>query len=805
MTSDSPVPNPELMTGEFMVESQPAAPSPELHPLSPAEQQLLEAISLPEELQEELHGQFQACIAKTVDSFVNPSDKETIASAASIIEWEWFAKRGDPLPDGIVIAKNLQLLPRAERLVAPVARARVFLDNVVLHDLERHRFSLLLQQGFDDEVRQSLVALAKESDIYKLLETIASDIPQPADTPLSPATRMIREAQIEQDVRMRHGLSIDEPLQPHPNAQRDLHRGTLQLDDETERRRVQRQQDGRSRLMAFLIDHFNAADTISYTARQPFPTLTSLYRDGEDIFGCDIDGNAVLISGDELFEFSIKVTQQYDPGHPLDYYSGRYSIIFNLVHELLKPESANLTIQEVLDASIHTCDLIDFYGARGGVSPEVLWHLRGTESEMVATPMRPGGNAMWHYPTQRSAISVVDRERAAFSEKNFVGMASGKLLNDAAYHLILDGNMAQTTYPSMVEDPDLVISTTKYIDGYPFVPGFELVAKHKQDHQIIYAYRQVEVDPYKGSAAVTIEPHNIEAVIEMCESIGFTDLATRLRSADAVSLADLATFTRQASDYTYDIKYDNPKTKNDTYTLDAWASLIDENGRLQVQCTGASAFLEMILGIALPGSNTSILAGKQIQPYGLINSAGHAQTVVTHMGEQYILDATPSLPGEVSRIGDSAEEIFNRQSTAERRHSADSCRADKLDETTDVELEIIDHTNTGRQAAAQQRMASAPDRIRRLAKAHFNLAVNSPDNQLYKALISLKPGADPLRRVMEVVIRNERGQDVATDITRVGQYLTSLATAEAGTARRMGIPQYSSAFLNNLQNALADI
>lgn len=795
---------------------------PEMPDLTPAEQQVLEAITLPENHQKRLHQQFQAAISEEVETCIDPGDADLIKTVASIIEWEWFAQRGDSLPDGIVMNTNGELIPRTKYAAANVVRVRHHLEVSVLESTSKYREGLMDALDMDSKIREAFAAIGRESEIYRVLHAIASDTPESEDMPLPLARRMIREAQIEDDVRRRHSLAPSDTLGLHPNAHREFNKGVCRLDDETEKRKTLQTLDGRERLLAFLVDEYN-----EYDDDPGVPLITSFYlNENGDICGRGIDGEEVYIGGGALHDFSYCMSESISKPNRLESIADSEFIPAYLLTNLLDPEKLSQPVLKVLYESAYGFSPADVR-IGGDIVAEVLTYIRGVQSDIVGRlPYEDGTGPTWVKTSENPSIEVHDLQGLKKEQNTIIGLTRGKAYL-AANHLVMGGNPRQSEYPQTADDYDIRIELGgssisfntygkdfAFRKGVPFIPGFELVAIDKSDRTNQFYFKRAEVDPYNGSAEVMLDPGGIQAVINQCQEIGFTALADKLRGTREVSLADMAAFVSEVSDYTFEQKYyltDFFGEKRE-FAAEDLKKLVDETGRLQVQCTGAATFLGYLLKTALPGSHATTIGGNVIEPDGYISAAGHAQVMVSHAGEQYILDATPSLGSEyglTSVRGGASGGAYRNQAAAERKLPDNIKHADSQDITRNQqkngdELTVVDTTAAQNQREANERTVGVGERTKMLFRAHFNMSQSGSDDKLYERILKLKKDADPIRKTLELLLRSEN-QDITADLQSAQEYIANLKKAEPVIFKRIGIPHYNQTMLSSLESILQDL
>lgn len=781
----------------------------EVPPLSPEEERLLAAITFPAEMQETWRQQFNTGVQTVLDACVDPKDHEAIATVGAALEWLWFAGPTDPLPEGVMLSdRNYDTAftsPEVHRIHNAVASYIVNSNDI--HEIMDARQSYFYENMADD-ARAAFTALVKKTPAYEFLRALATDVPESRDVPLTLAQRMVREAQEEDEVRRTHGIDRDAHLRMYPEANHTLQRRLSQLDDETMRAPTQHEADPKQRLMNFILGRINARKD-GYIWDEDFnpetDTIVRLARDGEhEIRGYSQTGAYIYLS-DEMYDFSSDwVDEQNGEDRVLADFDESYRLLNQLAVALLDPEKANVSATEILE-DITAPDL-DYLLPFGSIPPKLRLYLERTQVPVVSCN-RLGFDDWAPSQTEQNNVSVTDAEVIEESRQLIIGNAYGARWRNSMGRVIM-GVRGKPEYTPYVDDFDLLLYVEKenewlvfgnyrFQDTEPYIPGYRIVAHSDQNWYL----KEAEVDPYLGTAEVVIQPAHQDALATEVQAIGLTQLAQELRDQPQLNLETLATLVQSHSDYTFDRKYDLRRNSN-KFTSEDFARLVDEHGRLQVQCTGAAAFLRHILKTALPGSTTKTIGGNTINRRGEIADVGHAQIMVAHENEQYIVDATPPshmLGGFGTDVmPDTGHGVRTERHVPANKKDVIADEESKHIEVVSSNLEVIQNEQT-------ERVEHIVDRTKQLLKAHYNLPTATVDEKLYEKVMQLKKDADPIRRTLELVLRHDNGQDLTAELDHEVEYLENLTTANPQVWRRVGIPQYDKTFLVALQNIVKDI
>ena len=80
--------------------------SHELPLLQPWEQRLLDAITLPEEIERDWRVRFEQEARQLIERQPNPERQKAVEHGLNLVNWELFGRAGDPLPDSLATYYN---------------------------------------------------------------------------------------------------------------------------------------------------------------------------------------------------------------------------------------------------------------------------------------------------------------------------------------------------------------------------------------------------------------------------------------------------------------------------------------------------------------------------------------------------------------------------------------------------------------------------------------------------------------------------------------------------------------------------
>lgn len=796
----------------------------EAPPLTPAEQRLLEVLTYPEDLQSAWRERFGAVVQSELDACVTPQDQALLSKVATLMEWEWFAGPGESLPDGVAMNNHDDLV----FLDDDVERYKYAVRDYLMYGrtspdmrgpmielaTERHDYFWTNMAG---SVREAIAGVVKETPAYAFLHALASEAPRDLDVPLSAAQRMIREAQEEDVVRRTYGLEDTDSLRMHYDAHSTLQRRLYQLDDERMRAPKRQEADPKKRLMNYIIHELN-----EFHGHKGDEQVVEIVQGEYDLAGLIRDGRREHI-GDEMYETSdnwISANERNGP-RTMAGYDWSWNLLYNLARELADPENKHLSALEVLDMSVLPVDDSYFYEAKT-VAPGLKVYLHRDDIPIIKERYVPGKRWRPH-TSEKDYADVIGADVLADDGREVIAHIAGSARRDVAGRVVTAARRVTHDKPRHINDYSFMLFVDSdegndwRLFGYsaidslecndideiePYIPGYQ-VAAHDPDEGVWY-FKQAEEDPYKGSAEVSIGESGKDRLVAQLRSIGMGPMAEELSSYTDINLAQLVTMLQSHSDYTFDKKYRIPSYQSTSLTDEYFGQLVDEKGRLQVQCTGAATFLRHILQTALPGGQVMNVSGHMVNNKGNISDIGHMQVMVVHEGRQYFVDATP--PSRWAGVVDpSSRAISNDNARADRKNPF--AEAPKTFESQSSEA--IEQATTSLESLHQeraQRTENIAERTKSLLKAHFDLLPNTPDDELYKHILRLKKDADPIRRVMEIVLKSENADERDIDsIQTAKSYIEAVKNADVYVLKRIGIPRYDGIFLTSLVAVLDDV
>lgn len=774
---------------------------PEVEGLTELEQKLLDAITPPEHLRQEWLRQLSEIQQKIELIQLTQAQRDAVRAGITNMCWVDLNPNQELPPELCLYVPRRSDDSRDQRQQLRVGPRPDLKGTPELQYLFRDKFKGLRderQKFFESrrsEIEPILADLIRSGPQYAFLKTF--DIEQPAitDQPLNQHWRRIRENQIEEDIRHRFGIPKGEHIPLHSEADRELRKSFQGLDSETMPRKEEEKIGGLTKFRAWLKTQLKywMDDTELKKLGEPIDFRSELVdEDGE---GEEYTIQIVISKSGEQEAFDIdewsKALCEDERPHG-GYYSDTgfdEDLAYHMVHNLDQARS----VGELLELAVQ--ETVATHAFQRAIDSNVRLSLLRLRGDVYPASPNPNGNNI-ELETGRKEVGVVNKDRLIADLDRHMGSVERREHPDGI-NRIISHTPASRNFPFRTNKPvDLVINfshNTQFagITGseglVPVIPGFETVAKDGPR----WMFTKSEADPYQGSANITIESEHVRDLADTYDSLGLHALADSLRTSGDVSVADLVKLVRANSDYTFDRAF----YMFDLDSLDNFSQAV-QNGRLQVQCSGAAAFLGMSLEKVLPESMCTQISGLVLNAStnGRIDGASHAQILLGYKGQQYILDATPPAP---EGLDVTAGEGFDRMANTVRdepKELPDKPKPlKKIESEKPIPLEIV------LEESEELLIESVRKRVQEVLRQVFN----APNDQaLYQLAIGLKEG-DPIRQSLAAVLRLQPGQTVLVE--GVLDYLETYSKANASLIKNAGLPQYDPALISLLTAALQTV
>ncbi|HWB39273.1 MAG TPA: hypothetical protein VG604_03470, partial [Candidatus Saccharimonadales bacterium] len=542
-----------------------------------------------------------------------------------------------------------------------------------------------------------------------------------------------------------------------------------------------------------------------------------------------------------------------------------HGLLFNFARVLFdgREDVQGVSYDGLLDIAVRR-SIEDFSRTWGDDKPHngriVSWVGPQTEPVVTDKPttdkyvLRPIDPSLWKDESPYDA----NVESASYYQERQKQTLAYAVYDNAGKHdrynrLIMEESIVEYAHnlPETIADPDLelVFTEVSAFGRVPFIPGYELASisysRSDSGYRDTFQFKKLDVDPYR-QAEVTLPADGQEALAAWYKGIGL-DAAAKTLESRPYTISQLVDLIRANSEYTFNDRYAA------AYYYDQFENLVDDEGRLQVQCSGAALFLRQSLLQAfenVDGFSARTIGGHFLKPSDRrVSQAQHAQVAITINGEQYILDSTPSIRGnslqrglrdeqrqdrqwqnrgkkpsiasQLGNIGNDLGAAWNltvqdfQNWRSQRREAAAIKKAHKQSKAAAKEanaeqlvpaepkaakaeqplpeLETITHQEFKRQ--------NQPDLGRLQSELHEQLEVllmARDKTELYENALRLS-NDDPVRRVLGVATAAVRGELETAELSRLGKYLGNYATADAAVLTEAKLKPYAPETVRYLQ------
>ncbi len=723
----------------------------------------------------------------------------------------------DPLPVGLVQGYSKDGAPRvvydtrlgfgeecAEAASEKLRAAGLTEIQYMLQDSTVNRYS-------SDEIREVFKCTIEDSQAFQFIKTLASGglAQEKEDQPLTPFWRMIRETQATHAVRERWGLETHEAVKPRTEPDYDLRREHARLDDETMPTPSSPESEPLVRLRSYLEQALQAA------VREEKPEETFIE------FGRDIDGDRVVRTtkapegyyDDELQELiqaaAHKLALQISEVAPyVQLMTEEY--IYYLMEGVIWPEG----------------DLTDFTQLSQRAIDVALW----LEKPLAKARIFSAGDyategrhpaAFFHAGLLSPSSSYIDLSRLKKDDSDEHEHYSGSPENPRAcintpldmpigevIHVSPDGrgphahrliqSEPRRALPSVSGSEELLIRLfgQEFEDAQPYIPGYRLAGRTESTYGFV---RDEKGDPY-ASADVTLTPGQGHMLARRYTDAGLLELAQAIQQSPALTVQGLTSLIANRSIYPtpQEARLATPPLSPyvSTKKLGNFQQLV-RSGRLYVQCTGAAQLLRLSLEEIFGKGSAAVTEGYKLSRRTISTSSSHEQTVFTHKGQTYLLDATPSSSSGVTHndyLFSSRHMRFGRRSSM----PLNLMRTIRIDPGI---LELADSIELRQSDLHEQKMLS----LRQSFDTQLASLLQVPDRDAAYDMINKLSEHDPFSRTLHAVLRASYNEATREDIEQLGQYLRSYDQADESLRSQMNLPSYDTPTIRLLRNTVEQL
>lgn len=786
------------------------------------------AFGLPGTERAEWEAWFDEDVKRLVGLCVDDEARRAVEITSQNIKWKLFAQPGDPLPETLCIIKRdngqYEVDQHPEYFVSIGAQQDVFKALTESSDTSAasaiYRQALNNQANTDDkEITYKFKEVIKGSNTYQFLESFKADPQALEDQPLSLADLVIRESQIEAEVRKRFNIQPGQSIVSRSPADNALQRALYQLDDETRPAKQVVDRSPADRLVDFVRNAYNQSDYLG--DNNP---ISKLILDPTSLKYQDQDGAPV--STEAIHLVCLELTSQLDvPVAGFNNLPGHLKVLLYKVVAACASQSSSDYDQMLSDGLEFAVGDGLRFGDTTDISADLEW-LRQPAGKII--PQTNYEEALDEYPTISRRLRLLEAQtplvHESFDEhQTTLGVVEKRPADDTVQRLLISTGSINSIkeVPQGKGSDDLVLDFTRSnghfgLDGFS-VPGYDQVAFSKG---LAARFTRSEHDPYQPSG-IEVPTDRLAELLVDYEVLGLDGLVRDIKDTPNITVDQLAEAIRAHSDYTYDHNYSMQGWKIDS-ALDYSPIVVD--GRLQLQCSGAASFFGTTLDTLFGKGSSQAIRGYVIPAAdNRISWVSHAQTVLSYQGKSYIFDTTPpdaldryetisgyarTLPAEAPlRRG------WLRRFSRDRQKSPAPMTASSVEQEVSslpdedpvakpalVEIEYVDEAEAAEEQAAV-RVQTAKEALE--MQLCGLLGVTNVD-QMYKLLVEL-PQDDPLRRTMRLVATAARGEGDMEEVERTLAFVENYPEKGSPILKRHNLKAYDSTALSLAKRALSSL
>ncbi len=757
----------------------------------------------------------QAIVANAVAGEAFQSKRTQIERVGQILEWRYFGKPGDDLPDGLAVTNWSGSIPFLDVQLDTAKQLSSIQFGVVRQQLEQRGLRDIEQVVTADigprqpETEQRLKNLVVNTPTYQLLRSFSIQAPSEAvEMPLREEIKTSRKA------ALRKQFDADNLEQVRPRTPIEAARqfaGQFALNRASNALEIAVEMELQTAPMPSAVQRARA-----YFVRQITDTLLPRISYSPET------ERQQYINGLMAADSKIK-TQLGMADLEVDHYS-------NFVDDLqtLSPLDRLLSsalLQEVLPLLYDSNSTAATYDQSIDSAVTAIAQKYATELTTLDFTQFERPHSLFPYFLAPKAV-LVDRITASAeplplppSERCYNrSLEQLKQAESTSVGEVVYGNPGTTRLIGFQDrqprdehpyDLDLIVrlddAQALFQSFDPEIPGYELVSREGQQ----FGFKKMDIDPYEEDGAIL--PGDFDALSQELEKRGLFIPELREPNLTATRLAEiLSQYTEQLMpsqkiSLPFSHKDIMAKKLPSVYNISDFSDLkrFVSKKKFWAQCTGSHDFAQLVFGELLPEGTQAIGAanGLIISPYSTrITATSHRQTVINLNGKTRIVDAASKQNLYVMEVTGGrhlfgAKLILNREiMIADPNNESSIPQQRQKPEAEQIE--------TPQAPEPQPEEISIPERITGIHNGLVNQliqvlgTVNS--EQLYKTVVKLPIGVDPIRRTVEFSLRARSGNATQADVTEIQRYLELYKTKSPQERDRVGVESYGDSLIDML-------
>ena len=757
----------------------------ENYPFDAYSERLGQLITVSPALAAELQPQLQAAIDEAMMSCITPHEREAMAYTGEIISWKLFGKYNEQ-PPAILEKYNYEDdndglwrfgIRSGYSFAYPCMTASVeLLDSAVVKSIEEATSADILTRK--SEIEEALSGIIAHSEMFQYLQSFTVDTPHVIETPLSPFERAIRESVIDRQYGI--DATTRRLLQDRYAA-----REKARLDDilitktdyaTTDEQVARAQAFFADELKRVCTDDVTDAHVVSINATGTSPALYMKKQDGTMQ---EIDN--------EMYELADEITNERIFAPTLTHVDMQTALFREFVSYLFLEETGK-TMSSVLGRAVRA--------VRASYAELVSKVRTITSYDDHITELRTLDGPVTSYNSMQAAPEYKHPDHSSRLTNQYLSQQRIEALSNEIEGYIVQADPTNRHYrliqstpaverdhplPRIAPHEDLVLSKNVPLDHELTVPGYTLVSR---DNTYFGFMHDPEGDPYE-SYEIELPHDAIAPLADEYSEIGLHELAALLHCGSVVNVQELVKAIQKQSVYHVPQDYDVSRA---AYNIQHFSDSI-RDGKLSVQCTGSAAFLAASLN-KLFDTGASVIDGHVLGFGDDIRALQHAQVLFRHNGRAMIFDATALRTVDAAGAGSSAYQPrgggVTRPPHAPGKRPLVESKNRKTAAATAETVDLLALRTIGLTA------------IRSHVEAQLSVITGARHrHELYERVVRLQQD-DPLRRMMEAVIRAERDTDAQALLSEAA-YFESYASADP-TTLRLGLRRYDTALLRSFSS-----
>ncbi|NUS72294.1 MAG: hypothetical protein HOQ05_02700 [Corynebacteriales bacterium] len=621
-----------------------------LRPLSEAEQQLLDALSLVGE--DEFRREYEEWARSELAAIADPDDREVFRANVDELRFMYFAQSGESVPSTLYLQR---------------ARDGVFFNNTFVESSDETADYFSERSQVISDQRDSLVAarqgaiksavsrIVYESPQYQFLSALIDSTNDVREAPLDQLKIFSRKANEDSALKIRNRIPVDRAIDrtSHHALRVERDRIHAAIDRETTQTRTSGNQ--RERIHHWILASINEHGRKS---SDDHVDVVDIYQPSADVSelmirrvsGVDVPSYVVMDRwSDSLLR---QIAPQGLEKHLFRDLTRNFIKLFYLNNGVDARSCLVEAAQQAIERNAH---FLTFESFAETSNTSMLLHLKQPQGQIFDTSQTPlrAYRETSEEPDRR--ITISSWEEVQREKEIILGSITHRDAWDGVTRVIQQEPHLGSQLPAPIEagEYDLVLNFPNSAEGWlhqghrPKIGGYELVA-HAED---TWAFQRTAIDPYQGSRRLLLPTARLSGLVEQYKSIGLRASAHFRRvfqhpGMTPASLADLVQAGKAVANYTYDTTLQNLSHAKDSsaLTLKDFSSYVRDRV-LNFQCDGAFEFIRASTEYLLPHLHVERVSGLKLGADELIHASLHAQARVTGDGHDCIIDATPADTG----------------------------------------------------------------------------------------------------------------------------------------------------------------